>query len=69
MKTFSEKLKELRTEKGLTQKQISDDLKISVTGYAGYEQGVREPNFSVLKKLCKYFDVSTDYLLGITDSE
>ncbi len=64
---FNEKLRELRTEKKLTQKQIAKLLGISTTCYGGYEQGYREPDFKTLVKICKLFEVSADYMLGLTD--
>ena len=62
---FNEKLKELRKEKKLTQKELANILDVSTTCYAGYEQGYREPDFKILKKICLFFDVSADYLLGL----
>lgn len=67
MNNFSQLLKELRAEKKIKQKDLAEILRISTTCYAGYEQGYREPSFEVLKKLAAYFDVSTDYLLGLSD--
>lgn len=64
---FKDRLKELRTEKGYTQKDIAEVLGLSKTGYAGYEQGYREPDLKTLIKISKAFGVSTDYLLGLTD--
>ncbi len=64
---FSQKIKELRKEKNITQKEIAEILGISPTCYAGYEQGYREPDFKTLKKICIYFDVSSDFLLGLED--
>ena len=64
---FNEKLKEERTLKKYTQKDIASLLGISVTCYAGYEQGYREPDFKTLVKLCKVLGVSADYLLGLEE--
>ena len=61
------KLKELRLEKGLTQKQVAEQLGISSTCYSGYEQGYREPDLKTLIKICRFFDISSDYLLGLKD--
>ena len=41
---------------------------MSETGYASWEQGLAEPSISAIKRLCKFFDVSADYLLGIDDN-
>lgn len=64
---IDKKLKDLRLEKGLTQKQVAIQLEISSTCYSGYEQGYREPDLKTLIKICKFFDVSADYLLGLKD--
>lgn len=67
MDEFQKRLKECRKEKGLTQKELAALLEISSTCYAGYEQGYREPDLKTLKKISLYFEVSTDYLLGLED--
>lgn len=64
---FNERLKMVRLESGKTQKDVYLQLGISPNGYASYEQGRTEPNVDTLIKLCKIFDVSADYLLGLTD--
>ena len=64
---FSERLKQIRKESGMTQKDVYERLGISCNGYASYEQGRTEPNIATLIKLCKIFEVSADYLLGIED--
>jgi transcriptional regulator with XRE-family HTH domain len=65
---FNIRLRELRKEKGLTQKQIADYLGISDKGYGYYELGQREPCISIIIALCDFYDVSADYLIGRTDS-
>lgn len=67
MSTFSERLKIARKEKSVTMKELSQALSIPLTTYANYEQGKREPPLWLLAKLCDYFDVSADYLIGRTD--
>lgn len=64
---FGKTLKELRNERNVTQKQLAGLVGISATGYAGYEQGHREPDLETLVALASFFDVSTDYLLGRMD--
>jgi transcriptional regulator with XRE-family HTH domain len=59
------KIKELRKENGLTQKQLAKILNISETGFASWEQGLSEPNTDNIINLCQIFNVSADYLLGI----
>jgi len=67
MKSFGEILKELRTEKGLTQKALAQELSITVPTLSHWECGYQEPSFKDLIALCRYFSVSADYLLGLTD--
>lgn len=61
------RLKELRDQIGKLQKEIAQDLNLSVQVYCNYEKGQREPSFDTLIKIAQYFDVSVDYLLGLTD--
>ena len=61
-------LKELRTSKGLTQSELAKLLKISASAIGMYEQGRREPDYATLSKLANYFNVATDYLLGLVPS-
>lgn len=58
------RLKELRVERGISQKNIASELGISVSCYAGYEQGYRNPDLETLVELADFFYVSTDFLLG-----
>lgn len=71
MNTFSEKLKKLREEKKLTQgdlaKVLSTDInKVSPQNVSYWEKG-RQPSFEMLINIAKYFNVTTDYLIGISD--
>ena len=61
------RIKELRTEKGITQADLAKILKISDRAVGYYENGDREPDYSTLLKIADYFDVSIDYLLGASD--
>lgn len=61
---FSEMLKFLREKRHLSQKEIAEYLGITRQAIALYELGKREPDYSILKKLADYFNVSVDYLLG-----
>ena len=68
MKIFlGQRLKELRERKGLTQKQLSEKLNIHSVTYLHYEKEQREPPLSLLADIAKFYDVSVDYLLGLTD--
>ncbi|MDE6274625.1 MAG: helix-turn-helix transcriptional regulator [Clostridiales bacterium] len=64
---FHEKLCELRLEQGMTQKQVAEQLGVSTSCYGGYEQGYREPDFKTLIKICRYFHISSDELLGVNE--
>lgn len=62
-----ERLKQIRDETGKTIKEVSSDLGMTISAYAHYEQGIREPSIDILKKICVYFGVSADYLIGLED--
>lgn len=67
MGKFGVRLKKLRKEKSLRQKDLADILGLAQTTIANYEQNTRFPNEEILKKLSDYFNVSFDYLLGRTN--
>ena len=67
MNKFTQRLKELRLENGMTQQQIASLLNIRQQSYTRYEYGTGEPSLQTLIKLADIFAVSTDYLLGISD--
>ena len=58
------KLRELREQKGVTQKEVADAIGCTATVYSRYERGEREPDISTLCSLADYFEVSTDTLIG-----
>ena len=66
---FKDRLKAIRKEKGMTQNDVYLLLNISANGYASWEQGRTEPDIKMIKKLCKIYEVSSDYLLGISDEK
>jgi transcriptional regulator with XRE-family HTH domain len=61
---ISNNLKILRSQKGITQNELSKILNINRATYAHYETGRREPDIETLKLLADYFGVSVDFLLG-----
>lgn len=61
------RLKELRENKDLYQKDIAKYLNMSQTGYSQYETETNDIPTSILKKLALYYDTSIDYLLYLTD--
>ena len=67
MKKFAERLKELRTEKNLTQMQLSKETGLSAGAIGFWETAKRIPNAMAIIALAKFFGVTTDYLLGVTD--
>lgn len=68
MAEFKDRLKELRTEKGLTQIQLAEKLEMSRGTIGNYEAGVRKNlRLEDLEAIADYFNVEIDYLLGRTD--
>lgn len=68
MVNMGEKLKALRLEKNLTQKQVADRIGLAISAVSSYESGMRYPSYEALIKLARIFHVSTDYLIGMTDT-
>lgn len=56
---------ELRRGAGLTQKQLTDALDIHSVTYLHYEKDQREPPLELLVRMAAFFDVTTDWLLGV----
>lgn len=63
MAELSAQFKKIRTEKGLTQKQVADGIGITEQAYQRYEYGKTVPSALVLISLADFFDVSLDYLV------
>ena len=61
------RIRELRQDNDLTQKQIGEMLNMSQTGYNQYEIGKNDIPTKILIQLAEYYNTSVDYLLGITD--
>lgn len=61
------RIRDLREDRDLTQKQIGQLLNMSQTGYNQYEIGKNDVPTKILIELAKFYNTSTDYLLGITD--
>jgi len=68
MSAFSERLRELRASKNLTQKQLAEGTGLSERACQSYELEIREPTLGSINKLADFFEVSTDYLLGRSDN-
>ena len=67
-RTFHETLAALRREKGSSQRQVAADLGISQALLSHYENGAREPGLSFVCRVCEYYGVTADYLLGRTET-
>lgn len=67
MEKFAKRLKELRKLKGVYQKEMAELLKITDRQYIRYEAGKVDPPTSKTIFLADYFNVSIDYLIGISD--
>jgi len=61
------RLRELREDKDLTQKQIAEHLNMSQTGYSQYEIGKNDIPTRILIQLSLFYDVSVDYMLNLTN--
>ena len=64
---FADRLKELREEKGLSQMKLSKETGLSQSSIARWELSQSEPTSSDILVLCKFFNESADYILGIKD--
>lgn len=62
------RLRDLRKDMDLTQDELVKKLGMHKTTYTNYEQGKREPPFDLIIKLAKFYNVSIDYIAGLTDS-
>lgn len=68
--TFGERLTELRVSAGYTKRNdFADKLGIPSTTLRNYETDVREPGHTFLKQISEFFNVSVDYLLGLTNEK
>lgn len=65
---FASKLSQLRKERGISQKKASSDLGISQALLSHYEKGIRECGLDFVIRCSEYYGVTTDYLLGVSES-
>ena len=63
------RIKDLREDKDLSQKEIAKILNMSQTGYSNYEVGTNDIPTKILIKLAQFYNTSVDYLLGLTDNK
>ncbi len=64
---FNKKIRELRLEKGLKQSDIAQYIKVTPATVTRWESNTQEPDYRTLALLAKFFEVTTDYLLGLED--
>lgn len=69
MSTFSNRLEELRALNKWSKSETARHLGIPVSTYSNYEYGNREPDIETIGKIAKLYEVSTDYLMGLTNSK
>lgn len=69
MPNFSSRIKQLRTERGITQEQLASMLKVSRSTIGMYESGKREPDFETSEAIADIFNVDMDFLMGRSDVE
>lgn len=67
MDIFTIRLRELRTERKLTQKQLASLLNTTDDSVFSWEKGRSQPPLETVRKICKIFEVSADFLLGLKD--
>lgn len=65
---FTQRLRDLREDKDLKQEDVAKVLKITRQQYQLYESGKRKIPIDLLIELCKFYNVSADYILGFTDT-
>lgn len=64
---FNDRIRELRNKKGLSQRELAKMLKISPSTIAMYELGKREPDIAMFQRLADFFNVPTEYVMGVSD--
>lgn len=68
MVELGQKLRDLRTSRGLKQREVAKGIGVTTSVISAHENGIRLPSYEALIKLTGYFNVSSDYLLGISDN-
>ena len=64
---YTQRLKDLREDRDIKQGVIASELGTTQQQYSLYERGIRKLNVEQIIELCKFYNVSADYLLGLTD--
>ncbi len=67
--TYAQRIRELRQKNGETQEEIAKILQTTQQYYGKYENGIRPLPIQHLEKLCKHWNVSADYILGLKEDK
>lgn len=65
---FGTRLKELRKSKNLTQQELAEAIGLVKSSISAYEKDLKYPSIDILIKLSKFFGISCDYFLGLSDN-
>lgn len=65
--SYYQRIRDLREDKDLTQNELVKILNMHKTTYTNYEQGKREPPFEFIIRLAQFYEVSVDYIAGLTN--
>lgn len=68
MTHYTKRLRDLREDHDLTQRELANQLNMKQQQYQAYESGVVQLPLTRLQDLCAFYDVSADYILGLTDN-
>lgn len=68
-KKFAERFKYIRTKNGYTQQQMANLFNVTRPCICYWENGKRVPDYLKLVEICRFFDISSDYLLGVSDAD
>lgn len=69
MATFGERLRELRKENNVTQENLASKIKVSIRIINYYENNKKTPSIEKIHEICKFLNISSDYLLGFSDQK
>ena len=65
-KAFAQDMSQLRRARGMSQREVAAGLGVSQALLSHYENGAREPTLDFVARICDYYGVSADYMLGLT---
>ena len=66
---YGSRLKDIRKDHGDTQEELAKKLNVSTATVSKWEQGANDPNFETLCQICRMYEVSADFLLGLSDDD